>query len=1015
LNDALRVLTQASLVLVFALAVVDYARHRGRRRLDVALMLGALASLILVQGLRAVGLPLPAWAGRGVAVVLLAHPYLMLRVVAHYRPMPRVLHVLAPLGFVASALAFIALPTLPPVLFAVVAYFALAEGYAAVALARAAYSAPGETRRQLTLAAAGSVLLALVIALAGVGLAVPGLSRVLSPLSSLLGALAAVAYYLGFAPPGWIAEAWRGLRLGTQVVPIVAGAALVTAAGSVWAALAAFPETASLDLTTPDSLRALGAVLALIVILSAAGALAAALLFRPLHQLGETAERFGAGDYTARVPQSQGAADLRALATRFNAMADAVQAHTAASELARETAERFATQRARLLSLVEAVGAETRPRQVAERIVESVADLVPATSWGLLLPVPDGGLEVVAAGGEAAEGRKGRHLAVGTGITGRVFQTGTPELIEDVRADPDFVALLSDVRSELTVPLRHADRTIGVLNFESPEVGAFNYTHLSLVLITAAHAALALVRAQLTERLRAQNTALEDASRQKSEFLANMSHELRTPLNAINGFSELLLVSSDEELTAETRRHYAQTIHDSGSHLLQLINDILDLSKVEAGKMDLRPEPLDVAAIIHRVIGTVQPLAEKKGILIAADAPASVPLVADEGKLKQILYNLVSNAIKFTPEGGAVVVTAAERTDAVQLTISDTGIGIAAEHHERIFEEFHQVDTGAARRYEGTGLGLSLTRRLVELHGGEIWVESAPSQGSQFHVRLPTTPRPASTPGDAGERPTNGVVAPTAMLDEFASGPLVLVVEDDVRSSSLLAAHLRRAGYRVRFAETGEQALHLARTLRPAAITLDILLPDLDGWEVLRALKSDPETREIPATIVSVVDDQALGYALGAVDYLVKPIEGEALIKTLRRLTLTTKVREREVRVLVVDDDPAAVELLTGLLRPLGLTVLTARGGADAIARARAHPPDLVLLDLMMPEVSGFDVVEALRADPQTHSVKIVVVTAKDLTRDDQAALNGRVAAVLRKGDSVTQEVLTWLRDLLGT
>ncbi|HET7769346.1 MAG TPA: response regulator, partial [Chloroflexota bacterium] len=450
-----------------------------------------------------------------------------------------------------------------------------------------------------------------------------------------------------------------------------------------------------------------------------------------------------------------------------------------------------------------------------------------------------------------------------------------------------------------------------------------------------------------------------------------------------------------------------------GSHLLQLINDILDLSKVEAGKMDLRPELLDAAAVIQRVIATVQPLAEKKGILIAADASTPVLVEADEGKLKQILYNLVSNAIKFTQEGGAVVVTVGRRGEAVQLTVSDTGIGIAPEHHQRIFEEFRQVDTGAARRYEGTGLGLALTRRLVELHGGEIWVESAPGQGSQFHVLLPTTRRAqlAASPTAAGDA-TDGAV-PTPVLEEPEGGPLVLVVEDDVRSSALLAAHLRRAGYRVRFAETGERALELARTLRPDAITLDILLPDLDGWEVLRALKSDAETREIPATIVSVVDDQALGYALGAVDYLVKPIDGETLIRTLRRLTLTSKVREREVRVLVVDDDPAAVELLTEVLRPLGFAMSTARGGAEAIETARAHPPDVVLLDLMMPEVSGFDVVEALRADGRTRDVRIVVVTAKELTHEDKEALNGRVATVLQKGDAVTQEVLSWLRELI--
>jgi signal transduction histidine kinase/DNA-binding response OmpR family regulator len=610
-------------------------------------------------------------------------------------------------------------------------------------------------------------------------------------------------------------------------------------------------------------------------------------------------------------------------------------------------------------------------------------------------------------------------VPAGAGVTGRVFETGEPALIADVRDDAAFVSLLSEVRAELAVPLRHGETSIGVLNFESPQVGAFTASHLALAQIAAAHATLALVRAQLMERLRAQNAELEEASRQKSEFLANMSHELRTPLNAINGFSELLLITPEAEIGEETRRHYAQTIHDSGEHLLQLINDILDLAKVEAGKMELRPVSLDAAVVVERVLATLRPLAEKKRIMLASDGRGPIVMTADESKLKQILYNLISNAIKFTPEGGAVVVSVAARPDGIRLTVSDTGIGIAKEHQERIFEEFQQVDTGASRRYEGTGLGLALTRRLVELHGGAIWVESEPGHGSQFHVRLPVAPsgpgaQPAPAP--AGMTLAADLAEPRLGLSsdvDADGGPLVLVVEDDVRSSALLAVHLRRAGYRVTFAGDGRQALELARTLRPAAITLDILLPDRDGWEVLGALKSDPATRDIPATIVSVVDDEQRGYALGAVDYLVKPVEGEVLLKSLARLTLTKKVREREVRVLIVDDDAPAVELLSRFLAPMGFGVLTASGGREAIAMAKEQIPDLVLLDLMMPDVNGFEVVEALKQDPRTRGVKIIVVTAKELTTEDRAALTGGVAAVLRKGDSMTADVVDWLRALM--
>ena len=483
-----------------------------------------------------------------------------------------------------------------------------------------------------------------------------------------------------------------------------------------------------------------------------------------------------------------------------------------------------------------------------------------------------------------------------------------------------------------------------------------------------------------------------------------MSHELRTPLNAILGFSELL---QDGGETAETRLIYLRTIHDSGAHLLALINDILDLAKVEAGRMDLYLEEIDASEIVGGVVTTIHPLAERKHIAVETVSEDEIQVTADAGKVRQILYNLLSNAIKFTPEAGLVRVQTSAAGEAVRFSVTDTGIGIAEEDQERVFHEFQQVDGAASRHYEGTGLGLALTRRFAELHGGRIWLESTLGQGSTFHVEIPSHPVIPEQPVS-----TNGLLVLPEAVSVNGEAPLVLVVEDDAQSANLLCAYLTRGGYRPHVVADGLEALETARTLQPVAITLDIMLPHMDGWEVLRSLKADETTRDIPVVITSVVDDEQLGYALGAADYFVKPVERQALLARLAALALTAQVKNREVQVLVVDDNPAAVELLGGMLEPIGFTVLRAYGGAEGIALARAKLPEVILLDLMMPEVSGFEVVAELKGDARTRDIPILIVTAKDMTAEEKNQLNGQVGAILAKGSSVRIELLTWLRQI---
>src|SRR3989440_1532315 len=510
----------------------------------------------------------------------------------------------------------------------------------------------------------------------------------------------------------------------------------------------------------------------------------------------------------------------------------------------------------------------------------------------------------------------------------------------------------------------------------------------------------ALDRRQLIVELEQRNLALQEANRHKSVFLANMSHELRTPLNAIIGFSELLTDAREGQFDDATRKRFLSQILTSGKHLLGLINDILDLSKVEAGQMELRLSLVSVAEVVDQVTKTVEPLVAKKNITMLAKVDGAGDLLADGGKLRQMLLNLVSNAIKFTPEDGTVTIDALRTKSTVEVSVTDTGIGIAEADLKQIFHEFHQVDPGPGRRHEGTGLGLALTKRFAMLHGGDVRVTSHLDRGSIFTLVLPLHARVTPPAEHARAGSMNG----------RGDGPLVLVVEDDPAAAELLTRQLANAGYRTEVAKSGSEALERARQLKPAAITLDIIMPELDGWEVITRLKSDEATSGIPIVVVSVVDNPELGMALGAIDYFVKPVNSSALVDRLNRFDIQRAPGQRKVRVLVVDDEAANRTLLTEALEPAGFTVLPAAGGREAIAIAKSSRPDLVLLDLIMPEVSGYDVVEALRADEKTRDTPIMVLTAANLTDADRRQLNGRVSQILNRGSVATSDIVGLLK-----
>jgi signal transduction histidine kinase/CheY-like chemotaxis protein len=530
---------------------------------------------------------------------------------------------------------------------------------------------------------------------------------------------------------------------------------------------------------------------------------------------------------------------------------------------------------------------------------------------------------------------------------------------------------------------------------------------------------LAKLNIELEEKVQARTSELEETNRDlevanqkikeadqlKSEFLANMSHELRTPMNSIIGFTRLVRKKS-AGILPKRQRENLDRVEISANRLLALINDILDLSKIEAGKLRVNMMPLNLGPLFDTCLATVEPMAKKGKVRIVKDVvPEDMPeVLSDQDKLTQILINLLSNAIKFTEEG-EVRLSATVENNSFKIAVSDTGIGIPPEALEYIFDEFRQVDGSTTRAHGGTGLGLSITKKLAHLLGGGIEVRSVQGKGSTFTVTLPTHKR-ERVASQSPVRTDETAPAPVTMPKK----KVLLTIDDDPNVLILLKQNLEDEGYYVVGALSADEGIRKAKEIHPFAITLDILMPHKDGWGVLNELKADPATRDIPIIVLSIIENKQLGYSLGAFDYLLKPIDKDAIMGALQRIIVHSAKQ-----ALVVDDDRDTIGLLTQILQDEGHTVTAAFNGTDALLALEAVPMDIILLDLLMPEMDGFEVIQRVKGNPMWKDIPIIVLTAKDLTNMEWGALQQRVNRIIQKsglaGESLIGEVRALLRE----
>ena len=627
-----------------------------------------------------------------------------------------------------------------------------------------------------------------------------------------------------------------------------------------------------------------------------------------------------------------------------------------------------------------------------------------------------------SAGMYTRSNRPDERVPVGQFKVGMIAQNRRPYLTNQVVGDPRVADQEWATRESMVAfagyPLLVENRLLGVLGmFAQHELSDDVLTSLSTV---ADAIALGVERKRAQTELERAKARAEEASRTKSLFLANMSHELRTPLNAILGYSEML---EEEALDLELENFGPDLgrINAAGKHLLALINDILDLSKIEAGKMDLFLEEFDLSAIIHEVSTLAKPLIEKNNNALEVEiAPDLGAMFADQTKVRQCLFNLLSNAAKFTENGEVKLRVRRETIAALDeatsrqwlvFEVQDSGIGMSADQILQLFQAFTQADASTTRKFGGTGLGLALTRRFCQMMGGDVNVYSVPGQGSTFTINLPAQVSAEAVSEGEPFLSAEAVMRPVVeTIGPVVPGTCVLVIDDDPTQRDLMQRFLEKEGFPVQTASSGEQGLALARQLKPLVITLDVMMPGMDGWRVLNVLKNDAELGQIPVILLTMVDDKSRGFALGAADYMTKPVDRSRLSDILQKFIC----EKPPCPVLLVEDDEPTRAMMRQMLEKQGWLTTEAANGVEALAKLEENRPALILLDLMMPEMDGFEFAERVHRHSHWRNIPIVVLTAKDLSEPERAQLGQHVHQILQKSGQSREELMEQVRALVA-
>ena len=920
-NDLLDLLTQLFFPLLGLVTTINYLRYKGEARRDIALMSGSLAIPFLIQIFANVTGLEPEWLNIIGIVALLAQPYLLLRLAQYFYPIPPLIMRLALAGMILTAILFISFNRFSSslsvaVILAIVAYFVAVDGYAMVIFIRGALTTSGVVQQRLRLAAAGSGLLALALAVAGLTAVLPALQDWPISLALLAAIVAAASYYVGFVPPRWLQRAWQFTELQNYLLGI---------------------HSKGID-------KKLN-------------------LLASLDELSQVA-RSATGGETAAVAQADNDQKQWRLCTVTG------QPSLINSQLSGEG----------IIGQVQRTGTPACIR-ASGHLGEGDRDLLATMQADTLLAVPI----------RAAEHDWGLLL---------VFLKRGSLFIED---DLNLLTLLAQqcaIFLENLALIEEMNRYSESLEQEVEERTS-EIRQLNLQLERRV--------AERTADLSRANAELGQVVRAKDEFLANMSHELRTPLNGILILAEVLLEQIRGPLN-QRQSSSIQTIQESGHHLLSLINDILDLSKIEAGKLEMQIETISVKGICETSLQFVKELAHKKQLRLSfegSDLPLKMEV--DSRRLKQILINLLNNAVKFTPDGGQVTLTMLtdEAQNLIRFVVEDNGIGISAENMTRLFRPFTQLDGGLTREHEGTGLGLALVSRLVELHGGSVAVESegVPGKGSRFTVSLPWRHLPA--PADQADMEAALANLEQALLRLSSHDNQIvksLVVEDSPTAAEQIDRYLKELGVQVVAHSPGEHALENALMTSPDLIILDLLMPDRSGWEVLAQLKADPRIQTVPVIIISVVDEPVRGLAAGAVEYLVKPITREQFRQALARVVVSLEPAEsaraaapppappsppepKGPLILLAEDNETNIQAIGEYLQDVGYRLIVARNGGEALDLAWEWKPELILMDIQMPVLDGFTVTQRLRAMSEFAATPIIALTALAMPGDRERCL----------------------------